>query len=73
MSEDWAELEIEIDEIRDLEGTILVLGQFRARGRSGVEVRQPLAWRSELRDGKLSRMQAYSDVSLALDELGLSA
>ena len=73
MDEDWAERAIEIDEIRDLEGTILVLGQFRAVGRSGVEVRQPLAWRSEVRDGKLIRMQAYSDVSVALNELGLSA
>lgn len=73
MDEDWAEREIEVDEIRDLDPGILVLGRFRAVGRSGVEVRQPLAWRSELRDGKLTRLQAYSDVSVALSELGLSA
>lgn len=73
MDEDWAEREIEVDEIRDLDGGLLVLGQFRAVGRSGVEVRQPLAWRSELRDGKLIRLQAYSDVAVALNELGLSA
>jgi len=73
MDEDWAEREIEVDEIRDLDRGILVLGQFRAVGRSGVEVRQPLAWRSELREGKLIRLQAYSDVSVALNELGLSA
>ena len=73
MDEDWAEREIEVDEIRDLDRGILVLGQFRAVGRSGVEVRQPLAWRSELRQGKLIRLQAYSDVSVALNELGLSA
>src|SRR4051794_25994090 len=73
MDEDWAEREIEVDEIRDLDDSILVLGHFRAKGRSGVELRQPLAWRSRLRDGMLVRMQAYSDVSVALNELGLSA
>jgi ketosteroid isomerase-like protein len=73
MDEDWAEREIEVDGIRDLDGTVLVLGHFRAVGRSGVELRQPLAWRSQIRDGKLTRLQAYSDVAAALNELGLSA
>jgi ketosteroid isomerase-like protein len=73
MDEDWAEREVEVDEIRDLDGGILVLGHFRAVGKSGVEIRQPLAWRSQLRDGMLVRLQAYSDVSVALNELGLSA
>ena len=63
MEEDWSSRQIEIDEIR---------GMFAATGRSGNEVRYPLAWHSTYRDGKLLRMQAYSDRDAALRALGQS-
>ena len=66
MEEDWASRRIEIDEIRDLDDGVLVLGTFALTGRSGNEVRYPLAWHSQYRDGKLWRMQAYSDRDAAL-------
>jgi uncharacterized protein len=70
MDEDWASRQIEIDEIRDLDDAVLVLGTFAATGRSGNEVRYPLAWHSTYREGKLLRMQAYSDRDAALRALG---
>jgi uncharacterized protein len=74
MDEDWSEREVLIDEIRDLDGRVLVLGNFRAVGRaSGSEVRQPLAWLSEIRDGRLVKMQAFTDQAAALAEVGLDA
>jgi ketosteroid isomerase-like protein len=73
MDEDWSEREILVDEIRDVDGRMLVLGTFRAVGRaSGSEVRQPVAWVSDLRDQKLWRMQAFSDQDAARAEVGLS-
>jgi uncharacterized protein len=74
MDEDWSEREVLVDEIRDLDGRVLVLGSFRAVGRaSRSEVRQPLAWLSEIRDGRLASLQAFTDHSAALSEAGLDA
>ena len=71
MDEDWEAREIELDEIRDLDDRVLVLGNFHAVGRaSGSDFRQPVAWLCEMRDGKLLRMQAYSDREAALAEAG---
>ena len=71
MDEDWEGREIELDEIRDLGDRVLVLGNFHAVGRaSGSDIRQPVAWLCEMRDGKLRRMQAYSDREAAIAEAG---
>jgi ketosteroid isomerase-like protein len=72
MDEDWVEREVEIDEIRELDDSWLVLGSFHAVGQSGTEVRAPVAWHSVMRGGKLARMTAYTDQEAALRELGLS-
>jgi ketosteroid isomerase-like protein len=72
MEEDWSEREIEVEEIRELDDSYLVLGSFHATGRSGTEVRFPLAWHSVMRDGKLWRMTAFSDREAAFRELGLA-
>jgi ketosteroid isomerase-like protein len=72
VDEDWVERGIEVEEIRELEDSWLVLGVYRAVGRSGTEVRYPVAWHSVMRGGKLFRMTAYSDQDAALRELGLS-
>ena len=69
MEEDWESRRIEVDEIVDLDDGVLVLGTFALRGRSGTELSYPLAWHSRYRDGKLWRMQAYSDRDAALKAL----
>lgn len=72
MDEDWSERAIEVDEVRDLEDRVLVLGDFHGVGRaSGAEVRYPVAWLCEMRDGKLAHMRAFSDRETALRELGI--
>jgi ketosteroid isomerase-like protein len=72
MDEDWVERQVDVEEIRELDGSWLVLGSFRATGRSGNEVRYPVAWHSVMRDGRLAQMTAYSDQETALRKLGLA-
>jgi ketosteroid isomerase-like protein len=72
MDEDWQRREIVIDEVTDAGDGVLVLGTFRAVGRSGNEVNQPVAWHTRYRDGKLLSLVAYTDQESALRELGLA-
>jgi ketosteroid isomerase-like protein len=72
MEEDWAEREVEVEELRELDDGVLVLGSFRAVGGSGTEVRYPVAWHSQMRNGKLVRLTAYSDQETAFRDLGLA-
>jgi ketosteroid isomerase-like protein len=72
MEEDWERREILVDEVRELDDGVLVLGTFTAVGRSGNEVSQPIAWHSRFREGKLLRMVAYTDQETALRRLGRS-
>ena len=67
--EEWDELRIEGEEWRDLGDRVLVIGHFRARGRSsGVELHTPAAWLASLRDGRIVYLRAYSDVEEAVLE-----
>jgi ketosteroid isomerase-like protein len=68
--EDWEDRRIDIDEIRDLPDGVLVLGEYIATGRSGTEVRIPVAWHARFRDGLLIGLKAFSDRETALRELG---
>ncbi len=70
MEEDWADRHIEIDEIREVDDGVLVLGGFTATGRTGTEVRLPVAWHARMVDGLLIGLRAYSDREAALRELG---
>ena len=72
MDEDWQRREIVIDEISDAGDGVLVLGTFRAVGRSGNEVNQPVAWHTTYRDGKLRSLVAYTDQKSAQRDLGLT-
>jgi ketosteroid isomerase-like protein len=72
MDEDWQRREIVIDEISDAGDGVLVLGTFRAVGRSGNEVNQPVAWHTRYRDGKLLSLVAYTDQESARRDLGLT-
>jgi ketosteroid isomerase-like protein len=72
VDEDWDEFTVEPDEFRELDGErVLTLGRIHARGRgSGVEVDYPAAWISEIRAGKVVRLQFYSDEAHALAATG---
>jgi ketosteroid isomerase-like protein len=73
MDEDWSKREIDVSELRELDDLVLVLGDFHGVGKSGAEVRFPVAWLCEMSEGKLARMRAYSSQDEAFEALGLSA
>jgi ketosteroid isomerase-like protein len=71
--EAWESLQIHLDEVRDLGDRVLAFGEMRARARvSGIDVRVPLAWVLEFRDGKVSRYQSFGDIPEAREAAGLS-
>jgi ketosteroid isomerase-like protein len=71
-SEEWSRLRIEAQEFQHAGDRVLLLGRFQARGRaSGVEVDVPAAWVFEMRDGRVARLQAYTDQAEARAAAGL--
>jgi ketosteroid isomerase-like protein len=69
----WEEIHVRLDDVRDAgHGLIYSSGELYGRGRaSGLEVRVPLAWVSEISDGKLTRLQSYQSAAEALEAAGL--
>ncbi len=66
----WSE---EVEEIRDLGDSVLVVSTQRGRGRgSGVEMEHRFAMLYELRNGKVIRWTIYNDRSEALEAAGSS-
>jgi ketosteroid isomerase-like protein len=64
--------EVFAEDVRDVDGKVLVLGAVRFRGRtSGSEMHHPFAWVCEMRDGSLLRMFFYSSHGEALESVGL--
>jgi ketosteroid isomerase-like protein len=72
MSEDWAEFELELDEVRELEpGPVLVRATMRLRGRtSGVALDAPAAWLCDMREGRVARIRFFADSDAALAAAG---
>ncbi|MGH2985627.1 MAG: nuclear transport factor 2 family protein, partial [Solirubrobacterales bacterium] len=73
LNADWADLRLTIDELRESGDVVILIGRFTARGRvSGIEldVRIGTVW--ELRDGKVMRMESFSDPDEALRAAGLA-
>jgi ketosteroid isomerase-like protein len=70
---DWEIFETRPEEFRDLGDRVLILGCWRARGRaSGVELAsEPASWLLELKDGKVVRLQTFTDRSEALAAAGV--
>jgi ketosteroid isomerase-like protein len=65
--EAWAGIKIRIDAIRDFGDRLILETELYGQGRaSGLEVRVSLAWIAELRDRKVTRIQAYEQVADAL-------
>jgi ketosteroid isomerase-like protein len=65
---DWEFFEVHPEDYRDLGNRVLLLGHWRARGRaSGIELEnQAASWLYEIRDGKIVRMQTFTDRTEAL-------
>jgi ketosteroid isomerase-like protein len=67
----WAELEIEVVDIAAHGPRYLVEARWRGRGRSsGAEVRAPLWFVVDFRDGRIARGAAHVERESALAELG---
>lgn len=67
LEDTWASVELEIDEIRELGDSVLVLARIHAIGRaSGVEVDQPFGGIWTFVDGELVKGQAFRTRDAAL-------
>lgn len=65
-TEIWDDIQIDTEELLERDGSLIVLARFRARGRDGLEVDQPVAFRfTENEVGLLTRFDAYWDRSNA--------
>ena len=66
---------LEDEEYHDLGDRVLILGRWRARGRSsGVELtNQPATWLYEIKDGRAVWMRTFTDRAEALESAGVSA
>jgi ketosteroid isomerase-like protein len=70
----WERLTVLGDELRDLNGSVLVLGRALGRGLgSGVEVQTPLAFIAELRGERIARVATYLNHADALKAAGLES
>jgi ketosteroid isomerase-like protein len=69
----WKELHVSQADARVVGDLAISFGELHGKGRaSGLEVRLPLAWVSEWRDGELVRLTTYTDRAEALEAAGLS-
>ena len=61
VDEMFSAMHAEIDDVREIEGRLLVLGKMTATGRgSGAEVRSETAWVVEVKGEKFQRGWAYN-------------
>ena len=73
LDEAFDEIHIEMTEIRDLGDRLVAIGRTRTRGKaSGVETDTPLAFVTEIRNGKTILLRAYLDPKRALEASGLT-
>jgi ketosteroid isomerase-like protein len=62
-----------LDDVRDLGDEVLAIGglNLRARG-SGLDMKEPMGWVVEFRDGRVARMRFYAQPADALEAVGLA-
>jgi ketosteroid isomerase-like protein len=71
---DWAVFEAKPEDFLDLgDDRVLVLGSWRARGRGGDELLDfpQAAWLEQVREGRIVRMQTFTERKEALEAAGL--
>jgi ketosteroid isomerase-like protein len=67
----WEEWKIDIDELRDLNDTVLALGRVRARARDGMTLEAGAGWIFVMRDGKIASFRSFTTQAEALEAAGL--
>jgi ketosteroid isomerase-like protein len=71
LDEEWENIRLEIDELVDAPGGIVVLGPIRATGRvSGVDLDVPTGWHFRVAGDRVTYCRAYSDPEDALHAAG---
>jgi ketosteroid isomerase-like protein len=70
----WEDIQVRLsDDFRDLGERIVFFGELCGRGRaSGLEVQVPLAWVTEIHEGKLTLLHSYENPADALNAVGLA-
>jgi ketosteroid isomerase-like protein len=67
----WDEWRIEIEELRDLNDTVLALGRVRARARDGMSLEARSGWICRMRDEKVAELRSFTSRAEALEAVGL--
>ncbi len=71
LMEEFSEWHVEVEEILEAGEAVVGLGRYRGRVRkSGVEVTTPFAHIFRLREGKITRVQQFTDTVLFARALG---
>ena len=69
----FAEIHVDVSEIRDIGDRAVLIGRLRVRGKeSGVETESPAAYVVDLANSKVIRVRTYLDPEEALEAVGLS-
>jgi ketosteroid isomerase-like protein len=72
LNEPWVTLSLDPERFIDAGSRVLVLSQFHARGRDGMEMTRHLANLWTVHDGQIVRMDAFPDQASGLEAVGLS-
>jgi ketosteroid isomerase-like protein len=68
----WETIQVRIDEVHKVDDRTVSSGELHGKGRaSGLEVRLPMAWVAESRDGRMVRLETYASKKAALEAVGL--
>ena len=68
--EDWEELRLEVDEMREAGDQVVLVGRLQGRGRtSGVDLDVPVGFLWRLRDGQVVFARTFSEPEDAVSEL----
>ncbi len=68
----WETIEVRLADVREVDDRTFASGELHGKGRvSGLEVRVPLAWVGESRDGRVVRLETYASKDAALEAVGL--
>jgi ketosteroid isomerase-like protein len=68
----WETIQVRLDEVREVDDRTVSSGELHGKGRaSGLEVRVPLAWVGESRDGRVVRLETYTSKEAALEAVAL--
>jgi ketosteroid isomerase-like protein len=70
--QDWEYVQVYAEEFRDADDEVVVLGRLHGRGRaSGIDLDVPLGFVWTLHEGKVVRVQSFSEQADALRAAGL--